>query len=157
MNKIGLQTGTSFGLYPMTYHIFVHDPAFFLQNYRPKTFPGFRLKTDFKNYGAAVYISVTKHLELNRESSPCNDDPEYDFQDCVRKKLVRKIGCKLTWDLWTSDLVPVCSEIDDLRKFHLEYANIANKELRNIVNCTECAMAFSWLYISCICKRRGCD
>ena len=65
MNKIGLKTGTSFGLYPMKYHIFVHDPAFFLQNYRPKTFPGFSLKTDFTNYGAALYISVIEHLDLN--------------------------------------------------------------------------------------------
>jgi hypothetical protein len=137
MNKIGFENGVAFGLYPLSYNIYV-DPAFFLHSYIPQTFPGIRFKKDFKNYGALLFISLTEHIDLDRESSPCNDDPDYDFQLCVRKSLVRKIGCKLPCDLWISDLFPVCSKIDYLGKFSWEYANIANKELKIIVRRTEC-------------------
>ena len=138
MNKIGLEKGVVFGLYSMSYYIYVHDPALFLHSYIPQTFPGIRYKKDFTNYGALLFLSVTEHIDLDRKSSPCNDDPDFNFQLCVRKSLARKIGCKLPWDLWTSDHFPVCSDIDDLRKVHREYANIPSKELKNIVNRTEC-------------------
>jgi hypothetical protein len=139
MKKNGSKHGMAFGLYPMTYHIFVHDPAFFLHNYRPKTFPGFSLKTDPTNKGVAVYISVTEHLDLNTKSNACNEDPEYDFQHCLRESLVKKIGCKLTWDSWTSDDFPVCSELKDLRMYHIEYATIADMELNEILNYAGCS------------------
>ena len=55
--------GIMLGLFPLNYHIYVHDPNFFLLSYIPQTFPGLRIQKDFTNYGTKFWISVTMHYD----------------------------------------------------------------------------------------------
>ena len=45
----------------------------------------------------------------------CNPEPSYSFTGCVRESLSKMIGCKLKWDSWTSDDVPICQHLDQYR------------------------------------------
>ena len=113
MDRIELKRkGVAFGLSPLNYEIYIHDPAYFLLRYTPYTFPGIVFKKDFANYGGSFYISATKHVNLNTKLNPCNEDPEYNFQHCVRTSLSKETGCRLPWTKWKAEDFPVCSNIE---------------------------------------------
>ena len=75
---------------------------------------------------------------MNRESNPCNEDPAYDFQLCVRKSFTRIVGCRLPWGLRSSEQVPLCRNIEQLGKFHSLYDKIYTKDMEYITNNTGC-------------------
>ena len=122
----------------LTYRVFVHDQNFFLIYAKPKAFPGLNINKDFRKSIFILSIGLTEHLDMNTESSPCKEDPDYKFMQCVRKSLVRKVGCRLPWDVWTTQPEPACSQVSQLRRFDQEYKNLAYMELRMIVDSTGC-------------------
>ena len=125
-------------LHSQIYRIYFHDSAFFLLNRMHHNFPGIIVKHDFKTSSLVLDISLTKHIDLHRESNPCKKDPDYDFQQCVRNSLVRKIGCKLPWDMWSSADFNVCTEVDELRSFARVYNIMYTEDLYLITNRTGC-------------------
>jgi hypothetical protein len=52
--------------------------------------------------------------------------------------LTRKLGCRVPFDSLSSEDLPVCSELDELRYFHANYSSIAEYDLNEIMDLTEC-------------------
>ena len=134
-----LQMRTSFKMFDnITYRIFIHDPTFFLIYGKQNIFPGLRMKRSFKDQVLVFDLSIIKHVDLNRESSPCIEDPNYNFQLCVRNSLVRKVGCRLPWDRWSTQDFPTCTEVKQLKRFEELYRTLAYVELKTTIDITGC-------------------
>ena len=138
VNEIEIPKGSAIGLHSLQYKMFFHDPTFFLISNIEHTFPGLMVKEDRNDSYTRLYLSVTEYVDLIRKLNPCKDDPEYDFQLCVRNSLTRKLGCRVPWDLLSSEDFPVCSELDELRYFHGNYSCIAEYDLDEIMDKTDC-------------------
>ena len=136
----GKSRGPEFYLDPqLKYNVHIHDPRFYILAIQPLPTPGvkFRLNEGFSN--VYKYISVTKHMKMNQKNNPCNEDPDYNFQLCVRNSLTSKVGCRLPWDLWSSSEFPLCSEIDQINKFqNLHHDLRFISDLEDIINKTGC-------------------
>ena len=42
-------------------------------------------------------LQVVKHQLLNRDARPCEPSSEYNFANCIEKKVVDDIGCRPRW------------------------------------------------------------
>ena len=120
----------------MKYRIFVHDPSFFLYSQTPHNMPGISFKIDLSAGEATLVFSTTQREDLNRKSSPCIEDPDYDFQQCVRNYLAREIGCKLPWD--NSQDFNECSTVEALLDYSATYHLLSVSGLLMITNHTGC-------------------
>ena len=96
------------------------------------------MRKDLAAESASLFISITKHNDLNRKSNPCKEDREYDFRQCVRNSLAKKIGCKLPWDRWSLEEFEVCSKVKEIRKYSKIYDLLFIDTVVNIVNRTGC-------------------
>ena len=84
-----------------SYSIFIHDENFFLVNYNPMALPSrvWLLKgRTLRGGGYFFKITLTKHRRLNLDERPCEGDPSYNFNTCIKEKLSAKVGCRLSWD-----------------------------------------------------------
>ena len=84
------------------YRIFVHEPDFFFLTTNPKAFPGFKIFLQNENQASSDLlhiqsIELIQHNNLNLEKSPCMEDPEYSFSNCLRNVENEKVGCSFHW------------------------------------------------------------
>lgn len=91
-----------------------------------------------------MVFSVIKHKNLNTESSPCNDDLNYNFKQCLLNHLVRKIGCKRPWDKWSSQDIKFCSDVRDLKKHSNEDILLYVTGVLSMINSTGCLKPCSY-------------
>jgi hypothetical protein len=136
----GKKMGPAFALNPqLKYYVYIHDPTFFIQAYEPLPTPGVLFLLAEGLFLHSRYISVTKHRKRNEKTNPCNENPNYDFQLCVRNSLTRKVGCRMPWDLRSSPNIPLCSGIDQANKFQEVCLDISLfSDLESIINKTGC-------------------
>ena len=62
-----------------------------------------------------IVISLIERIQLNRESDPCNEDPEYSLQTCVKESFAKQVGCKLPWDTRSDQRRENCTKISEYR------------------------------------------
>ena len=118
--------GPTFPLNPqLKYMVYVHDPTFFVQAYQLLPTPGLMFSLDEGLLVESRFISVTKHREKNEKTSPCNEDPKYDFQFCVRNSLARQVGCRAPWDFGSFSNFRVCWDIDQIKMLEDLYMDIS--------------------------------
>ena len=71
--------------YQMTYRIFIHDPNYFVINTNPLALPTIMMKLNPNKSSSHFYrLALTYVEELNGSEDPCDSDPSYNFQTCVR-------------------------------------------------------------------------
>ena len=78
----------------------------------------------FKNYRDAGLIIEKSWRERHVKDSP--------------NRVERKLGCQVPWESLSSEDLPVCSELDKRRYFHGNYSCIAEYDLNEIMDLTEC-------------------
>ena len=114
----GRGKGATFILDPqLKYVVYIHDPRFYLHTWEPLLTPGIRMLLNEGLFYESKFISVTKHIKMNQNNKPCNVEPNYNFQLCVRNSLTSEVGCRPPWDLWSSPDFPCCTEMDKLKMF----------------------------------------
>ena len=99
----------------LNYLIFIHDPNYFFFTATP-TFP--LLMYEVKpNVTPSHYwrIRLTEVEELDHPLHPCNTDPDFNFQACVRESLSRQVGCRTKWDRWSPQDIPLCHTLEQYR------------------------------------------
>ena len=77
-----------------TYSVFIHDPQYFLYNMNPIALP-----TTMKRFTAKAImpnswyykLELAEVKRLNLPSSPCIEDPSYNFQACLRRSIAEKV------------------------------------------------------------------
>ena len=95
-DKVQIALNTS-----LSYLLFIHDPEYFLFNDNPTAIPGKRRRLDTIEANPKKWhyrLELVEVNKLNLPTSPCNDDPSYNFLLCVRKSVASKVqlreGCR---------------------------------------------------------------
>ena len=100
----------------LDYRIFVHDPAYFVLNTNPNGLPSLVFKISPNESKSHYYpITLTEMEEVDHPEDPCEIDPNYNFQACVKETFSKQVGCRLPWDPWTHEDLPLCGSLDEYR------------------------------------------
>ena len=99
-----------------TYYFLLHDPHFFFGLYNP-SYPMARLAAVNPNLTKNFYhyLIMTEVEELDLHEDPCNPDPDYSHQTCLKQSLSSQVGCRTRWDRWSRQDLPLCATIDQFR------------------------------------------
>ena len=81
---------------------------------------------------------MTKHQKINQKTSPCNEDPEYDFHGCVMRSITRKVGCRPPWDLGAYQDLQICEDVKKIQRFENLCMDVILDNLTIIVKQTKC-------------------
>ena len=80
-------------LSPTFVYVMLHDPNFFILNDNPYGLPTvitvFDAATMYSHYHR---IALSEVHELDIPTDPCNDDPSYNFNSCVRSSVTKKVN-----------------------------------------------------------------
>ena len=102
----------------LIYDITIHDPNYYIATVRPAIVPGVQIRKqrtlESKQFDV-VFVSATKHININQPEKPCNVSPSHSFRRCVKESVSRKIGCRMVWDLDSDPSWPLCNQIEQLR------------------------------------------
>ena len=60
-------------------------------------------------------IALTEVEELDVPEDPCNTDPDYNFDACIKESLSRQVGCRTRWDQWSDKDILPCSTMEQFR------------------------------------------
>ena len=60
-------------------------------------------------------ITLTEVEELNVPDDPCNEDPDYDYRNCIKESFLRKVGCTTKWDNIKHKDLPLCGNHTQFR------------------------------------------
>ena len=122
----------------LSYDIFIHDPKYFLTTLSPAAFPHIRIKrkpvNDSRNFDL-LYLKQTLHHKLNRDEYQCEDDQDYNFRSCVKNSVIKKVGCRMSWD---DGAERVCSGLDEMKKYEQEFLILSQVEEREVLRSTQC-------------------
>ena len=88
----------------------------------------------------ALQVAVTEHKRMSQtwKDNPCNNDPAYSFNRCVKNSLSKIIGCRDKYDSSTAVDVPACSTVEQVFEFGSLWGNISTSEKREIEALTGC-------------------
>ena len=127
------------------YVLFVHESDFFSLTANPEAFPGFKMILKNQNQASTDLVQIQcieliQHNNLNLEKSPCMDDPEYSFSNCLRNAVNMKVGCTLPWAMEKlgKTKIPNCTKMEQFDAQDIIYRFFAAYELRAVLNFTGC-------------------
>ena len=60
-------------------------------------------------------FTVMEKINLNRESQPCVEDPNFSFTTCVKKYVAEKAGCHLDFVEKLENISP-CRSLEQLNR-----------------------------------------
>ena len=103
------------------FNVFLHDKDFFMHSLDPILIP----HTALQNLKSHIIKLVTsRNKRMNRESEfQCNDEKNYNFNQCVRQNLIDKIGCRYPWDD-VEDNVQECNETKEILDYEKAYQDM---------------------------------
>ena len=120
-----------------SYQIYIHDEFFFYINENNLKSISLTMNPN-KTANHYYRLALTEVEELDLPADPCNNDPAYNFQACVRESLSSQVGCRLKWDRLSDQERPVCSKMDQYRKYEELYIIVYENGLDHIVRLTGC-------------------
>ena len=97
--------------------------------------------------GSGYYYTttLTKQKKLNLDHKPCEDDPKYKFNSCIKESLLKKVGCRFPmdnhvslFDKQGSQWMEVCSTASQYRQYNEIYQNLMTADMQEIVDITGC-------------------
>ena len=93
------------------YDLYIHDPKNYYLTVNPKPgFPFVKKEVDPKDLPYCYSLGMTEVKELNVPDDPCNEDPNFNYKQCIKDYLSQKIGCRTKWD---NNTYPLCASIND--------------------------------------------
>ena len=139
------------------YRIYVHDPDFFFLTSNPRAFPGFKIFLPHENIASTDLlhiqsIEIVKHNKLNLEKSPCMEDRDYIFSNCLRNAVNVKVGCILPWAMEKLGKmkIPNCTNLEQFDAHDFIYQLFAVYELREVLNLTGCKIPCQYREIKAV-------
>ena len=119
------------------YDIWIHDSNFFVFSLNTLVIPHIARSL---RAGLALQVAVTEHKKIDQpwKDNPCNSDPAYSFNKCVKNSLSKIIDCRVKYDSSTAVDVPACSTVEQVFQFGSLWANISTSEKREIEALTGC-------------------
>ena len=97
------------------FRVMLHDPNFFVLRYQNFYIPYILLdKPSGKNYNI---VAGTKKRMQRPGKFECNPEPKYNFENCVRTSLAKRIGCLTPWDPRPLDGdFPMCNSTSEVQR-----------------------------------------
>ena len=116
--------------------VFLHDPKFFVFKDTSIFIPFLKLDEIFRKEFTLI---ATRKKRMKRESKfDCNLDKDYNFENCVRQKIVDSQGCTTPWDQRPTDKLAKCSKMSSMRAFESYYNQVfysSEEELKDLTGC----------------------
>ena len=120
----------------LNFTVFLHDPKFFVFKDTSLFIPFLKLDDVFRK---EFNILATTKKRMTRDSKfDCNPDENYNFDNCVRQKIVDSQGCATPWDWRTTEKLPKCSKIPNMKAFESYYNQVfysSEEELKDLTGC----------------------
>ena len=82
----------------LNYYLIIHDPTFYFPTANPKTFPRILMNIDESFGQKYLYIQSKKHIKMNTQKLPCQEDLGYSFVNCIQEAIAAKVGCSSPWN-----------------------------------------------------------
>ena len=61
-------------------------------------------------------VSVNTEKKLTTRNQVCNDDPDYDYYQCVESYFYSKRGCQYPWNSYTNLNLPRCKSYTNIQR-----------------------------------------
>ena len=79
----------------LEYVLYFHDPRYFyISRYPERAPPSVQKIVDPGKLPYYYRLGLTEVNEYNHLENPCNEDPNYNFNACVKERFARMVGCK---------------------------------------------------------------
>lgn len=128
----------------LDYVVFLYDSNYFFISENPRATPALRLEIsalEMSNIMARyLKFEIIEHILLNLPKNPCvEDDKGYNFENCIRKSVEARVGCRLPWHQdFENEVQRTCSALSKFWQHDREYRSIASNELRIIIKDSGC-------------------
>ena len=117
--------------YNLQYDVYIHDDKYFILNQNSLALPTkFLMIYPRKELSQYYELAMKQHIELNIPQDPCEEDPGYIFQGCIKEYLAGLIGCRTTWDSLSDQSRNLCTTVEQYRFFK----NKVKLEIKHIKN-----------------------
>ena len=79
---------------------------------------------------------VIRHVRLNKVASPCEEEEDYRFVDCIMLTVASKVGCQGFWSDY-ADLA-TCSNLDQIISLMENFQEMMRMEKFNLTKVSGC-------------------
>ena len=95
----------------LLYDLHIHDPKNFYWTANPKPgYPYVRKEVDPTELPYFYYLALTEVKELNVPDDPCNEDPDFNYKQCIKDYISKTVGCRTKWE---NNSYPLCPSVED--------------------------------------------
>ena len=122
----------------LIYKLYIHDPKYFIKASKPLPTPGMQYLIEEGIFAHVLFMSVTKNHKMNQMKNACNEDQEYNIQNCEMNSITRQVGCRPPWDLGTYQDLQICEDVKKIQRFENLCMDIISDNLTSIVKQTKC-------------------
>ena len=102
-----------------------------------------------------VSIKIIKHVKRNTAKNPCNDDPKYNFNFCLKETVRADVGCSSPWN--SDEVLVNCTTIAQFSKYEKIYEKIALMNPRDVATLFPCPFPCRYLQYQQVDKYDGTD
>ena len=84
-------------------------------------------------------FTMVQKTNLDRQTSPCVEDPSYSFTHCMKQYVAKKARCHLDWvDTSASDDHGTCVTVDQVQQYSNALSTISKLSWTQMVNVSGC-------------------
>ena len=98
----------------LPYKIFLHDPKLFFLSVNPRAFHRVQMSYSKESKFMAQMLEASRMKLFNRPSSPCQEDPEYNFTACLINFVHENAGCQFEH----------CSTMEDIYNYLNKWSDL---------------------------------
>ena len=138
---LGTNWETSLNLYlnsSLTFSIWIHDKDFFIPTINKDVIPHYLLRIKQPEYIWLLIRPIIYNM-MDKPDQRCEPSRSYSFTGCLKNSVSRRVGCRMDWDSWSSEDIPVCSTRMQILQFQEEFYRISETfEQSEVVRYTSC-------------------
>ena len=83
-------------------------------------------------------------FQLKTSNYGCEESTSYSFTACVRNSISQAVGCRVEWDTWTDNKLPVCNKTEQLIDHENQYFMFDNYHQSEILSNLDCLLPCSY-------------
>ena len=92
---------------------------------------------------------MIRHVRLNRDESPCEEDEDYGFADCIMLSVASKVGCQSFWSNYPG--LPTCSNLEQILSLMEIFQEMTITERYNVTRVSSCRDPCTYMEYKVIC------
>ena len=95
---------------------------------------------------------MIQHIRLNRAESPCEEDEDYRFVDCIMTSVASQVGCQAFWSDYPG--LPTCANLEQIITLMESFQAMMMMEKHNITKVSGCLDPCTYMeykVVKCFC------